>query len=173
MSDSWPEKIDGGLVTTIDREMEAVPVLAAWPEDERFIKADQVERVAKLLIAAFHKEITNARIAYLFREKMARRGGSVWGTAEKVAGKWRMLAEYDFVVTMNWDVWRGLGYPARAALLDHELEHCGMDDHGSFQLLPHDLEEFNSIVARWGPWRASVVNFGHVLAPQLDLALQK
>ena len=171
MNEKWPEKIDGGLVSTIEKEIEGTPLIAAWPEDENFLKAEQVAKVAKPLIAAFHTELVNARIAYLFREKMNRRGGTIWGTAEKVSGKWELLAAHDFVITINWESWRALGYPARAALLDHELEHCGINDKGAYCMVPHDLEEFNSIVGRWGGWRASVVNFGQVLAPQLDLAL--
>ena len=38
MNEKWPEKIDGGLVTSIEKEIEGTPLIAAWPEDERFLK---------------------------------------------------------------------------------------------------------------------------------------
>lgn len=170
--DTWPDKMEVPLTQEIEKAMEGTACFIAWPEGEAFCVAHQPREVARKVIEAYHPHLLNANIAYLFRENMKRRGGSIWGTAERVGSKWYLLSQVDFVITLNWKMWHELTYPQRAALLDHELEHCGHNDESnSWEMQPHDLEEFNTIVARWGPWRASVANFGHVLAPQLDLAL--
>jgi hypothetical protein len=43
--------------------------------------------------------------------------------------------------------------------VDHELTHCDVDEEGKLSLRPHDLEEFNVIVRRYGLWRAEVQLF--------------
>lgn len=166
--DDYPAKISADLRNLLDTKFSEVPMLMAWPEDEFVLPCEQASVAAELLIQYFHKELVNARIAYVMRKSLSARGGTTWATAQRPGGLWRMLANFDFVVSINWTVWKELTYPQRAALLDHELEHCQRDDGGGWCLIPHDLEEFNIIVNRWGAWRASIENFQKA-SMQLDL----
>ena len=166
----WPLslRLDPGAKTALERVLEDHPIWAAWPEDEKVMGCPQAQAVARILVPEFHSELVNAKIAYLFVEKMGNRGRAVWA---KASTQLHYLSEYDFVVTVNWTVWKDLDLVKRVALVDHELEHFGLDDKGGFCLLPHDLEGFHSIVRRYGLWRSSVVNFVDAATAQTELAL--
>ena len=57
-------------------------------------------------------------------------------------------------------MWNDLTDKQKAAILDHELEHCFVEETETgdviYKLLPHDLEEFNSIVTRHGLYAADI-----------------
>ena len=175
MDYKWPDDLK--LSDKQKADLEAVPgkyaAFVEWPEDEKICDAKQAGAMAKILIPQFHTELTNAKIAYIQREKMGSAVRTVWAKASKSSGREYYLSGYDFVITFNWSMWRDLNVPQRAALVDHELEHCGVDDGGSWQAQAHDLEEFNIIVRRWGLWRSSVANFVEAARPQMELELEK
>ena len=147
----------------------ARPVPGNFPEDRRYVPADQPQALGDALVEAIHTELTNARIAYLFKQSMTRRGQVTWAKASKASAKLELLGCVDFVVDVNWEQWKQLPPTARIALIDHELCHFGRDpEDESWRMIPHDLEEFGAIVRRWGLWRDDVVAFKHVFA-QLEM----
>lgn len=173
MDYKWPEdlKLDPGARTALEKVTEKVPLLAEWPEDEKMREADQPRAMADVLIPAFHPEIQNAKIAYLFVQTMGSRNRTVAAKTALLSRKVKFLSEFDFCITFNWTIWKGLNPAQRAALVDHELEHCGVADDGRYISLSHDLEEFNAIVRRWGLWQEGLHQFVEAARPQLELEI--
>lgn len=143
----------------------------------KFTPAPQVKEAAEPIISEHHEHLIKhqVRIEYLFTDKAQTTGGKqTWGTARKISSLAAFLAgepdrnddvlgEPFFVITIWEDLWKRLDEPMRAALLDHELCHCGAeyDDKGKTKLfiIPHDLEEFSAIYARHGAWSAAIREF--------------
>lgn len=143
----------------------AVP--ATWDDAEDYVEARQPREIAEALIDVVHVDLERARIAYLFRKEMTKGGDRVQlAHASKVPAKWRHLAKLDFLIEVNWTHWRLLQPRERIALVDHELCHCGRDlEAEKWVLVHHDVEEFGTIVRRWGAWKPDLAQF----ARQLEL----
>ena len=154
----------------LTRAVREVETLGEWP-GTTFEPARQPGAIAKALIGTLHHHLVNARIEYLYREKLERKGRVRLGVASKAAARLQYLASCDFVIEFNWEAWRILTAPQRIALVDHELSHCGRDDEsGVWILVPHDVEEFSSIVGRWGLWTPDLRVFSAALkGAQVDL----
>lgn len=134
-----------------------------WPEDESYLGADQPGAIAGVVIEPLHPQLALAKIGYLFREKMERRGQVRLGTAAKASSKVLFLTGLDFLIEFNWQAWRELTPKQRIALVDHELCHCERDiEKGVYTLRHHDVEEFSEIVRRWGLWTPDLCGFGRV-----------
>lgn len=103
----------------------ATPILAQWDPEEKYHVADQCAAIGRVLIdhVLAHREIANASIAYVFREKMKTRDRVVWGKASKASGRESFFAGFDFVIEINWEIWRKLSDMQKLALVDHELSH--------------------------------------------------
>jgi len=145
----------------LTRAVREVEVVEAWPEDKpAFLPAPQAEAIAKPLIATLHPELELASICYLFRESAERRGRVRLGIAGRASRKIAYLTGFDFVIDFNWTYWTKLTPVQRIALVDHELTHCtqGPGEEG-WALAPHDVEEFSSIVRRWGLWTPDLLTF--------------
>lgn len=140
--------------------------------------APEVALVAGRLIADHHLHLAGQPIVYVFREPAARsRGKIVLGKARRVTGLNAFLValaasdgaieddgdEADhtfFVMEIARPQWDDAPTEARAALVDHELCHFGVDDEtGQLSIRSHDLEEFNDVVRRHGVWRDDVAAF--------------
>ncbi|MCK5652569.1 MAG: hypothetical protein KAJ42_14370 [Gemmatimonadetes bacterium] len=172
----WPQdlQLEASQRTILEGIGERMPLLAEWTEGEKFIDADAPAAMAGVLIPKFHPELTNVSVKYLFQENMGSTLRTVWGKAAKSPARWLYLTSIDFVLTFNWTIWKTLTAPQQAALVDHELEHCFVEETAEgtkLVLHPHDLEEFNTTVRRWGLWRSNVANFIDAARPQMELAL--
>lgn len=106
----------------------------------------------KHLIAAYHPQLANAVIKLQMRDKApTRSGASVWGEAD-TANNPSQEQQYDFTIWFAADAWALLDETQRDALAEHELFHCSWGADGKPFLRPHDIEEFNDIIARYGIW---------------------
>lgn len=120
-------------------------------------RAPEVEEIARQLIGKYHTHLAEARILYLFREgKWSSQDRTTWGKAVKVSDRDRYIHGYDFLVIINEEVWHELDEPAREALVDHELSHCGQKENGTWCVWGHDLEDFAAVVRRHGLWNENV-----------------
>ena len=133
---------------------------------------DEILTIAKGVIDRHHEDLVDVGIAYLMRSPTAKRNGQeVWGAASKANAKQQALAGEDirFIIELSSEVWDQLSPIQRCALIDHELCHCTqeIDENGEvhYRMCPHDLEEFNDIVGRYGRWNDGVQLF----AEQLEL----
>lgn len=171
MSHDWPKtlNLDPGAIKALDRVPKDHPELATWPEGERFREHDQAQAIADVLIGTYHKELANARIVYLFREKAGVRGQAPLAKTVLLGGRESFLSEMDFAIVVNWEGWRKLDLVQRVALVDHELEHCGVEDGGGFVLLHHDIEEFNCIAQRWGAVQEDLRRFFTAARTQFEM----
>lgn len=139
---------------------------------QEYQPAPEVEDVARDLIYDYHSHLASVRIIYVFAsESLTEKGKVVWGRAKKVSGLNAWLASEDksrdaaapdefFVIEIHRGTWLLLDEKCKKALVDHELSHCDVDiETNKLSLRPHDLEEFNSIVRRYGLWRPDVEFF--------------
>jgi hypothetical protein len=146
-----------------------------WRDDWDFYQADQPEAIGTALVDALHTELRGARIGYLFREKMKTRDRVMLAKASKASGKVAHYGDLDLLIDVNWQAWRFLTREQRVALIDHELTHFARTENEqgetSYVMVSHDIEEFNSIVRRWGLWKNDVKLFAESIdaAPQLGL----
>lgn len=169
-----PRELQGVATEALTKALREIDVLEQWPEEKpAFLSAPQPSAIAKTLVQAIHRHLVEpvpARIAYLFREDMERRGRVKLGVAGKASGKIEYLAGYDFTIEFNWAWWTKLTPAQRIALVDHELSHCGVNAKGAWTVIPHDVEEFSSIVRRWGLWTMDLVDFNTAIREtQTDL----
>lgn len=169
--EKWPENLDldPGARTALEKACKDNPLPVKWPEEEKFLVCDQAHKMSQVLIPAFHSDITNAKIAYLMKEHVGGRGKTFGAKTTLSSSKLKFLAEVDFIIEINFTAWSGASVPGRAALLDHELCHCGRDENGKYCFVDHDIQEFGSVVRRWGLWSREVQMFSEVLKEQLEL----
>ncbi|MCL6479322.1 MAG: hypothetical protein K6T65_13095 [Peptococcaceae bacterium] len=130
-----------------------------------WIKAPEVERLAKQLINECHSHLTEANIMYLFRDgPWSSQDRTTWGKAVKVSGRDKFIHEYDFLIIINKEIWTILTEDQRKALVDHELMHCYLSDYDKegnpvWSIRGHDLEDFAAVVRRHGMWNDAVKRY--------------
>jgi hypothetical protein len=140
-------------------------------------EAPEVAEIAGKLINQHHRALKSAEIEYVFRSEATRKGGKeVLGKARKVSGLNAFLSPADgpqlFVMEIARDTWEELEPEQRKALVDHELCHFFVDpETHAYDVLPHDVEEFEAVLKRHGLWAPSVESFSRLAAEQLQLSV--
>lgn len=144
-----------------------------------YTPAHEVAATAVPLIAEYHQRLADVPIVYVFRSPASRaRGRIVLGRASRVVGLNAFLAALAggdatedlieaaarsygfFVMEIAHQEWWHATQPEQVALVDHELCHFDVDpETGELKIRPHDLEEFNAVVARHGAWSSDVAVF--------------
>ena len=72
----------------------------------------------------------------------------------KVTGPYKAYLPFDFVVTFYWPNMSYMTDNQKKVLMLHELKHVGLGPKG-LRLEPHDIEEFETIITRYGlRWNA-------------------
>ena len=170
-------KLPDALRSHVDAldEALAAPYPLEWREEDDYREALQPEAIGGVLVRTIHSGLANAKIGYLFREKLKDRDRARLAQASRVSGKLAHYSELDLLVEVNWETWRFLTDEQRAALIDHELAHFTREEDSKgrtvYKIVSHDLEEFNAIVRRWGRWKRDVDHFARALeaSPQLGI----
>jgi len=146
--------------------------------------AHEVRAIAQELIREHHTHLLDANLLYMFTDQKRKRCDRVrLGSAAKMNAMQRFLASGmdsvedgpDFVILIDSNEWSGLGNAARHALVDHELSHCALFVNNTdpptwrriepgensedfidqrWGMRGHDIEEFASVLARHGFWKA-------------------
>jgi hypothetical protein len=143
-----------------------------WDKESKYKLCKQAEAIATVLINKIHTHLGNAKIGYLFKETIMRGGRPRWGWASKAGGKLAYYSKLDFVVEISWTGWKDMTPQQRVALVDQMLCHFGIEEteHGKRNvLIPSDLEEFTSIVSRWGLWMPDVQKMHRIMVQQHEL----
>ena len=77
----------------------------------------------------------------------------------------------DFIMILDATFWTQATHEQRVALVDHELTHAAVktdregmklftdDGRPRWSIRPHDIEEFNRIVAKYGAWTPDITAF--------------
>ena len=113
------------------------------------LAGDAIIEMAGKLIDANHEHLSAAKIVYLFQEKATvSKGKAIAGKAVKPNKREQFLHGWDFEIILAEDIWSILNEGQRLYVLDHELRHCIMNDKGSWDLAPHDYEDFRDILER-------------------------
>jgi predicted metallopeptidase len=128
-----------------------------------FSEAEPVEELAQGLIGAHHPHLNGARIRYIFRSKHKKSNmREVWGTASLATGRMEYFAQADFIIEVAQDIWHSISEKQRLALVDHELCHCvesRSKGPNLWAIRGHDVEEFEEIIRRHGPWKSDLFHF--------------
>ena len=108
-----------------------------------------------------HDHLTAATIGLAWRKRLKRDkdGHLLLGKCVKSSDLTRELAEYDFIILLNREVWEfDFNDAQKCALMDHELCHAAVatDDHGIikrdergrivWRTRKHDIEEFQEVI---------------------------
>lgn len=136
----------------------------------QYDSAETVEELAKELIRDYHTHLINKKIKYLFVNKPIKRQGQiVAATAEKISKKVAAISDnIEFLIVVSYPIYNDLSDELKRYVIDHELSHCFIDDPNDDgeeknMLLPHDFEDFISIVERYGPIREEIRKLNEVL----------
>lgn len=122
------------------------PGTEPWPhegdEPVEFVRSEVAEKVATSLIEGIYRlaPMAQFRIHYLFRNKDAwkKAGKTVFGEMKRPAGLLKEYASADYIVLLNWLLWRALNPMQRVALVYHELRHGDVEG----KVRAHDFEGF-------------------------------
>lgn len=116
-------------------------------------EADQtLVDLATRLIREHHEHLLDAKIGFMYRSEAAKSGNKkVLGKARKVSEEQRVFIDFDFVIWIARKEFDGFGDEQKAALVDHELCHCG-GTYDNWTMKKHDVDEFLSIIVRHGLW---------------------
>ncbi|MBQ9068995.1 MAG: hypothetical protein IJ131_08050 [Eggerthellaceae bacterium] len=98
---------------------------------------------------------SDVRIAYLSSDaKKTSHGKMVFGQCEKVPDRYKWAVPYDFAIVIYEPNVAGFGEERLRTLMLHELMHVGVyaneDGEEVYKIVPHDLEDFRSIVECFG-----------------------
>lgn len=124
--------------------------------------AESVTAIAQRILPTYHSELATARIQYVFIDKAGSKNGRpVLGKAKKVSGVTEFLTELDFIIEVALDQWNELAENQKNALVDHLLERClGTEDEETgdmkWSIREPDVQEFASILSRYGAWTADL-----------------
>lgn len=136
--------------------------LAAWPDETtKYLLAPEVKEMAQFIITKWRTDLKNINIAYVFKAKASKSNDSVtFGTAKTQGDLQRALHTFEAVVEIGFDTWLELELDQRMRLVDHELEHIFIDlEKNKTTIVPHPVEEFPSVIKRWGPANSAQVDF--------------
>ena len=136
----------------------------------------------------YHPDIKEARIALAWRKewKADKDGHLTLGMCIKASYLQKVLAEWDFVILLNFEVWQSKEFDKekKLALLDHELMHAdeALDKNGepkvdakgrrTWRIRSHDVEEFSAIIERHGIWKRDLEKFADAIMKTKQKSLE-
>lgn len=156
-----------------------------------YVETQEPYDIAKPIIEQWHPHLIGFALRIVFRSQARKlgkgRGASevvALGFAEIVRSRFAFFAMREEEVSMQqnhfedpyrmfWmelagDHWGSLTPEQKAALIDHELCHFGVEwpeekDEPNLYIRRHDIEEFEEIVRRHGIWEGSLETFAAAL----------
>lgn len=146
------------------------------------INPDDNSQPSKLLEEVrkkWHQETADARVvlAWKLDTKPDQDDRIVLGRCVPVGDLQKELIDYDFIITLNKEVWEDQKFDAdkKRALLDHEMSHIApvYDGEGKnkvdsrnrrvWRTRGHDIEEFSAVVERHGTYKHDLERFAEAL----------
>ena len=124
--------------------------------------SEEVKAIAEKIL---NETTIHAKIAYVASHKQAK-----WlGKCQVVPAIFKLLTDYDYIIYVNVEGYEELSYKQKEALIFHELEHIAWKQNikdpevGKWVIRRHDMEEFNSVVQKYGRWLGDVDEFSESL----------
>jgi len=145
-----------------DFQMKYLEKFPGWKEpSEYYFKIrpnEEAKLIAEDLIPKFHKHLSGAEIGYYYQKKPIDEDetmtGDVVAYVKRAPAHIRHFTGLDFMIFFYDGYWEAMSRYQRRAVVDHELEHCWIDD-GTWTIRDHDLIEFRSIITRHPKFNAS------------------
>lgn len=158
------------------------------PEQDAQGKTPEPYRILKDVRDMEHGETKFARVAlaWRLRSKADKDGRLELGRCIKVSDLYREYNDYDFVITLNREVWDDPRFTndKKKALTDHECCHMApviddetgehkQDERGRylFRIRKHSIEEFHEIVKRHGCYKSDLEEFAKIIIEQKKIPL--
>ena len=121
-------------------------------------ESDKIREIALELIEDHHKNLKEADIIYLLKEKPSKSNGKIiFGKAIKPGSRYKYLTKCDFIIEVAQIAFDDLNEKSLKALVDHELSHCDCLD-GKFKTISHDFTGFFDNLNRHGFWSRELQN---------------
>jgi Putative phage metallopeptidase len=150
------------------------------PEQDAQGIAPEAYKILKEVRDRDHGDTKASRIALAWRLRLKPDpdGRLELGKCIKVSDLYREYADYDFIITLNKEVWEDERFirEKKLALLDHEMCHTApvydaetgehkADERGRFlfRIRRHSIEEFHEIVHRHGCYKADLEAFAQII----------
>lgn len=99
--------------------------------------------------------LRDAKISVIFlasEHEKKQSGKVVYGQCEKVPEKWKWSVPCDFTITIFEPNIVFMNQKQLEILIFHELLHIGVSiEDDKFFVVPHDLEDFKTIIKQYGP----------------------
>lgn len=119
-----------------------------------FEKSADLETLAKKVISESadlkHLDNPSLHIVYMYCDKeKTSNGKKVYADTTKLNDKTKAVAGCDFIITFYRPNCSALDEARMKILMYHELRHVGFKD-GKFSILPHEVEDFKSIIEQHG-----------------------
>lgn len=135
----------------------------------------EVMDIAKEMIQAYHRNLEDCRIGFVFRSEAGTSGGkTVLGKCGKVPEKIKPFLEsqggLDMLIMIAEDQWSMLNSTQRKALIDHELCHIAIGASG-WTTKAHDIEEFEEILQRYGLWKIDLFRAEQAMTDAVQMIL--
>ena len=78
------------------------------------------------------------------------KGKTVFGECHKVKPLYKAYIPYDFIIVIYDQAIPMMTEKQKRILMLHELMHVGVDTKGDPKIIPHDVEDFASILKEFG-----------------------
>ena len=136
-----------------------------------YAEAPEVKEIAENLIEneIEYNHLKRVSIKYMYCSPAPKSQGKICpGKTTKVSSKYHNITGYDFIIEISGMHFSNMEEKKRVALIEHELNHCNIDNEGNTSLVPHDFEGFNSVLQKHGYWANDLKLLGKT-AQQLEL----
>ncbi len=91
------------------------------------------------------------QICFLASDKEKKSSGqAVFAECIRVPEIYQALTMYDFLIVIYLPNIADLNTEQKRILMYHELLHIGIDGNGSAKIVPHDIEDFRTIIEKYG-----------------------
>lgn len=120
-----------------------------------FTDAPELQALAQKVMEK-HKEefgliMSNCAIRYLWSDKAKKsNNGYVYADTTRVNDKMKAISGVDFIITFYEPNCAKLDDERMEILMHHELKHIGYDEDGNCKIIPHDVNDFASIIQEHG-----------------------
>ncbi len=119
----------------------------------------EIQQLGEQVIAGMpelsHIPAFDIRVGFVLSYKSKKQDGKITAAdCRKVETVYQAYLPFDFIVTFYWPNMAYMTDNQKKVLMLHELKHIGIGPKG-LRIEPHDIEEFESLITRYGlRWNA-------------------
>lgn len=121
---------------------------------EEFCESEQYQIIGAAVMQLRRPDLLDLGIAvgFVSSNKVKKKGKTkiVRGECKKTPELYRLFCPYDFLVIIYDQNCIGMTEHQMQILLWHELLHIEIDEKGEPYVRPHDVEDFDEIIAEYG-----------------------